>query len=92
LPALQAIDGISCVRPDGAFYLFPNVSECMRKTGIGTSEEFAKFLIQEARVATVPGSAFGGEGYIRISYATSMENLKEAMTRIQQAVETRIGA
>ena len=51
LPALQAIDGISCVRPDGAFYLFPNVSECMRKTGIGTSEEFAKFLIQEARVA-----------------------------------------
>jgi aspartate aminotransferase len=91
LPALQAIDGISCVRPDGAFYLFPNVSECMRKTGIGTSEEFAKFLIQEARVATVPGSAFGGEGYIRISYATSMENLKEAMTRIQQAVDARIG-
>ena len=43
-------------------------------------------------MATVPGSAFGGEGYIRISYATSMENLKEAMTRIQQAVETRIGA
>ena len=90
LPALQAIDGISCVRPDGAFYLFPNVSECMRELGIGTSEEFSKFLIQEARVATVPGSAFGGEGYIRISYATSMENLKEAMTRIQQAVDARI--
>ena len=92
LPALQGIDGFSCVRPDGAFYLFPNVTECMGEMGISTSEEFAKFLIQEARVATVPGSAFGMEGYIRISYATSMENLKEAITRIKQAVDARIGA
>jgi len=92
LPALQKIDGFSCVRPDGAFYLFPNVTECMRGMGIGTSEEFAKFLIQEARVATVPGSAFGMEGYIRISYATSMENLEGAVIRIQQAVNARIRA
>ncbi|MEE8348522.1 MAG: pyridoxal phosphate-dependent aminotransferase [Acidobacteriota bacterium] len=92
LPTLQGIDGFSCVRPDGAFYLFPNVTECMRATGIPTSEEFAKFLIQEARVATVPGSAFGMEGYIRISYATSMEKLEEAMNRIQQAVKARTNA
>ena len=92
LPMLQEIDGFSCVKPDGAFYLFPNVTECMRAMGIGTSEEFARFLIQEARVATVPGSAFGMEGYIRISYATSMENLEEAMTRIKQAVDARIRA
>ncbi|MEE2821548.1 MAG: pyridoxal phosphate-dependent aminotransferase [Acidobacteriota bacterium] len=90
LPVLQDIDGFSCVKPDGAFYMFPNVSECMQKLSIDSSEEFAKFLIQEARVATVPGSAFGAEGYIRISYATSMENLQEAMSRIQQAVEARI--
>jgi len=91
LPALQEIEGFSCVQPDGAFYLFPNVAECMREIGIGTSEEFSRFLIQEARVATVPGSAFGMEGYLRISYATSVENLEEAMTRIKQAVDARIG-
>ena len=92
LPVLREIDGFSCVTPDGAFYLFPNVTECMREMEIGTSEEFARFLIQEARVATVPGSAFGMEGYLRLSYATSMENLEEAMSRIKQAVDARIRA
>ncbi|MDA2933822.1 pyridoxal phosphate-dependent aminotransferase [Acidobacteria bacterium AH-259-D05] len=88
LRSLEEISGFSSVSPDGAFYMFPNVAECMREVGIATSEEFAKFLIQEARVATVPGSAFGMEGYIRISYATSMDNLKEAFTRIKDAVSS----
>jgi aspartate aminotransferase len=56
--------------------------------GISTSVEFAKFLIQEATVATVPGSAFGMEGYIRISYAASMDHLREAFSRIKAAVSS----
>ncbi|MFQ5928971.1 MAG: pyridoxal phosphate-dependent aminotransferase [Acidobacteriota bacterium] len=86
LGSLQEIPGFACAPPDGAFYMFPNVSRCMHGMGIGTSDEFAKFLIREARVATVPGSAFGMEGYIRISYATSMENLREAFSRMKAVV------
>lgn len=86
LGSLQEIPGFACAPPDGAFYMFPNVSRCMHEMGIGTSDEFAKFLIQEAKVATVPGSAFGMEGYIRISYATSMENLREAFSRMKEVV------
>ncbi|MDA2929564.1 pyridoxal phosphate-dependent aminotransferase [Acidobacteria bacterium AH-259-O06] len=86
LGSLQEIPGFACAPPDGAFYMFPNVSRCMHEMGIGTSDEFAKFLIQEAQVATVPGSAFGMEGYIRISYATSMENLREAFSRMKEIV------
>jgi aspartate aminotransferase len=58
----------------------------MEKLGLSTSQAFSKFLIQEARVATVPGSAFGIEGYIRISYATSVENLREGFHRIKEAM------
>lgn len=90
LRSLKEIGGFSCVPPEGAFYMFPNVTECMREMGAATSEEFAKFLIQKARVATVPGSAFGMEGYLRLSYATSMENLSEAFTRIKDAVHSRL--
>ncbi|AFK85169.1 MULTISPECIES: pyridoxal phosphate-dependent aminotransferase [Thermoanaerobacterium] len=72
--------GFKCFEPKGAFYIFPSIKE----TGL-TSLEFAKKLLYEAKVAAVPGSAFGehGEGYIRMSYATSMENLKEAVKRIK---------
>ncbi len=86
LGAVAEIPGFSCAPPDGAFYAFPNVSACMQTVGVGSSEELANFLIQEAAVAVVPGSAFGMEGYIRISYATSMENLKKAFSRIKAAV------
>ncbi len=90
LNLVKEIPGFSCVPPAGAFYVFPNVSECLRLTGIPSSEELAKCLIREARVATVPGSAFGIEGYLRLSYATSIENLKESLSRIKSAVLTRI--
>ena len=86
LDYLEKIPGLSCSRPEGAFYVFPNISGCLRSIGLENSEEFAKFLIQEARVAVVPGSAFGMEGYIRISYATSTENLQEGLSRIRGAV------
>lgn len=90
LDFLPKIPGFSCPPPDGAFYAFPNVSECMALMGIETSQEFATFLIEGARVATVPGSAFGMEGYIRLSYATSAENLKEGFSRIREAVAARL--
>lgn len=75
--------GFSCFEPRGAFYAFPNIT----KTGL-SSEEFCRRLIMEQHVACVPGTAFGasGEGFIRCSYATSMENLEEAMQRIRTFV------
>lgn len=86
LEGLAEIPGFSCPKPYGAFYAFPDVSAALRGTGIADSVEFARFLIREARVATVPGSAFGAEGFIRISYATSRENLREGLNRIKEAV------
>ncbi len=70
--------------PKGAFYVFPNIKEF----GM-SSEKFAEYLLKEAKVATVPGSSFGryGEGYLRISYAASYEQIEEAMDRIEKAVK-----
>jgi len=81
---LNEIDGFECRLPKGAFYAFPNI----KHFGM-TSEKFAEFLIREAHVATVPGSAFGshGEGYIRLSYAASYNQLEEALDRIEKAVK-----
>jgi aminotransferase len=81
---LNKIEGFNCALPEGAFYVFPNIKDF----GM-SSEQFAEFLIREARIATVPGSAFGshGEGYIRVSYATTYELLEEALNRIEKAVE-----
>ena len=72
--------GLECRMPEGTFYVFPSI----KNTGMG-SVDFAKKLLRKEKVAVVPGSAFGsqGEGYIRIAYASSMDNLKEAMTRIE---------
>lgn len=81
---LNEMPRISALKPKGAFYIFPNIQETGMK-----SEEFSGFLVREARVATVPGRAFGryGEGYIRISYAASYEKLEEAMERISSALK-----
>jgi aspartate/methionine/tyrosine aminotransferase len=83
IPALNEIKGISCVRPRGAFYAFPSI----KATG-KSSAEIADFLLEEAKVALVPGSAFGqyGEGYLRIAYSNSLENIQEAMQRIKTAL------
>jgi aspartate/methionine/tyrosine aminotransferase len=80
---LNEIPGISCRRPKGAFYVFPNVT----KLGM-TSRRFADHLLNEAGVASLDGAAFGkfGEGYLRLSYATSQENIKKALDRIKKAV------
>lgn len=84
---LNTIDGIECLPTDGTFYVFPNVEKLIQKLdGIHDDLQFAEFLIEKAGVALVPGSAFGAPGHIRISIATSMTNLENALARIKQAV------
>ncbi|MFO7866723.1 MAG: pyridoxal phosphate-dependent aminotransferase [Candidatus Aminicenantes bacterium] len=87
---LKSIQGLSCVESKGAFYLFPNVSSFYEKefnhSAIRNSYGLAYFLLKEARVALVPGAAFGSEDHIRISYATSMENLEKGLDRIADAL------
>ncbi|MCI9067756.1 MAG: pyridoxal phosphate-dependent aminotransferase [Lachnospiraceae bacterium] len=80
---INAIDGLSCVKPRGAFYAFVNI----RGTGL-SSEEFATRLLEEKHVGLVPGTGFGasGEGFVRISYATSTENIREGIRRIGEFV------
>lgn len=78
---LNSIPGISCVNAKGAFYLFPNISQLGLK-----SIEFCDQLLQRKKVAAVPGIAFGADDYIRISYATSMENIKKGLDRIEEFV------
>lgn len=79
LEGLQATQGITCQRSEGAFYLFPNVSSYGLK-----SEEFSARLLEDEKVAVVSGHAFGAEGYIRLSYATSDEIIEKGLTRIQK--------
>ena len=80
---LNDIEGISCIMPSGAFYTFPNVTDIPM-----TCAEFADYLLTEAGVALLPGSSFGmfGDGYLRMSYASSIDNIQEALIRIDKAV------
>ena len=87
----SAIPGLKVNRPQGAFYLFPEVSAYIGKTTpkgtkIASSADLAMYLLEEGHVATVDGGAFGMEGYIRLSYATSDDNIREAMARIAKAL------
>jgi len=90
--ALTELPGMSCPLPQGAFYMFPNVSAFfgMRHDGgsIDSAMDFCSFLLQQAGVAVVPGEAFGSDQHIRISYATSMELLRESVSKIKEAVQT----
>ncbi|MBV8517113.1 MAG: pyridoxal phosphate-dependent aminotransferase [Acidobacteria bacterium] len=86
VPAINGIPGICCTDPDGAFYIFPDVSAYFGKRGITDSQSVASYLLDEARVAVVPGGAFGADDYIRISYATSMERIREGVARMDAAL------
>ncbi len=80
---LNAMEGVNCIESDGTFYAFADVRDVIaRSNEFSNDVEMAEYLLNEAKVALVPGSAFGAEGYIRISYATSMEMLEQALTRI----------
>ena len=90
--AFNAMPGVRCIPAGGAFYAFPDMRsaiESLAKRGVikaANDLSFSEYPLEKAGVAVVPGSAFGAEGYIRISFATSMENLKKALGRIHQAI------
>ncbi|MGE0758563.1 MAG: aminotransferase class I/II-fold pyridoxal phosphate-dependent enzyme, partial [Pirellulaceae bacterium] len=89
---LNKAPGVQCMKPDGAFYVYPSIHGCIGKTSrggkkIGTDEDFVLALLDEEGVATVHGAAFCYPGYIRISYANATDELREAMTRIQRFCE-----
>jgi aspartate aminotransferase len=79
---LNALPGVSCVRPTGAFYAFPNVSGAYKKLGVSGSLEFAAKALEQAHVAVVPGEAFGCDENVRLSFATSMEQIDKGLDRL----------
>jgi aspartate aminotransferase len=85
---LRAISGVTCEWPGGAFYAFPNISEHLSgggKQALAKSDtEIAKMLLDRAHVALVPGEAFGAPGYLRLSYATSIERIEEGLCRLER--------
>jgi aspartate/methionine/tyrosine aminotransferase len=84
---LTADPRIVCVKPGGAFYLFPYIAELLSPNGLRSSGEFAEALLKEQAVAVTPGEGFDAPGYFRLSYATSIERLKEGCDRIQKFVK-----
>jgi len=85
---LTANPAITCVKPRGAFYLFPDISGLLSPDGLRTSADFAQAIIEKEHVVVTPGEAFDAPGYLRISYATSMEQLREGADRILRFAET----
>ena len=85
--ALNDIDGFKTTPGTGAFYLFPDVTNVIEQKGFADDVELSQYLIEKANVAVVPGSAFGSPGYIRLSYATSLELIKEAVNRISNSLD-----
>lgn len=86
---LVAIPGFACVKPQGAFYLYPNVKAAAELTGYQDVDAFVEALLVEAKVAVIPGSGFGTPDNIRLSYATSLDLLEEAVARIKDFVESK---
>ena len=86
LAGLQAIDSVDAMPADGTFYLFPNVARAIEKLGLKDDIAFATYLLDQAKVATVPGSGFGAPGYIRLSYAIDDTRLATAIERIQKVL------
>lgn len=85
--ALLKIEGIECLPCQGTFYILPNVQKVMSRLDINSDVDFCELLIEKAKVAVVPGSAFGAPGHIRMSFATSMNNLEKAMTGLQKLLK-----
>ncbi|KGR90521.1 aspartate aminotransferase [Ureibacillus massiliensis 4400831 = CIP 108448 = CCUG 49529] len=88
-PKLNAIPGFRLVKPQGAFYFLPDVGEAAERTGYSSVDEFATALLTEANVAVIPGSGFGVPNAIRLSYATSLELLEEAVSRMEDFVKSK---
>ena len=88
LAGLATIPGINCSRPEGAFYVYPNISALLGRGAVSTSAEFAKRLLHEAHLATVPGEGFGTHEHIRISYATKRSELDRGIGRLRTFVSS----
>ncbi len=88
---LNRIEGLHCLMPEGAFYAFPNTSKLYGKTAggrqISSSADLALYLLDEAKVALVQGSAFGDDNYVRLSYATSLDDIRRGIGRIKEALD-----
>jgi len=85
--ALNKLPGFSCIAGEGAFYAFPNVEDVIAKIeGVETDVDFSTWLLENAEVAVVPGTPFGAPGHVRLSFATSMDNLRQAVERIAQCL------
>lgn len=84
---INEIPGLSCRKPKGAFYIFPNAIEAAKQGGFATVDDWVKALLEEEKVALVPGSAFGANENVRLSYATSLDQIEEAAKRIKRFVE-----
>ena len=88
---INSIEGVSCTMPQGAFYIMMNIEKLIGKTIAGTvitgSDAFAEAFLNVAKVALVPGSGFGADKYLRWSYATSMENIKEGLDRLEKFLQ-----
>jgi len=88
LAGLERLPGFECPSPDGAFYVFPSVAGVLGRDIAGehieTSEQLARLLLDQAKVAVVPGEAFGTPGYLRLSYALADEKLEEGLARIHR--------
>jgi aspartate aminotransferase len=80
---LRAIPGVRCGMPEGAFYVYPNVGSFLKKNGVENTLALTEKLLDEARVAVVPGEAFGTHSHLRISYATSQEQIDEGLQRLR---------
>ncbi|MGD6943904.1 pyridoxal phosphate-dependent aminotransferase [Cytobacillus gottheilii] len=87
---LVSIPGFTCIKPQGAFYLFPNIAEAAASAGYQNVDEFVAALLEEAMVAVIPGSGFGSPNNIRISYASSLDFLEQAVSRIKNFVLSKI--
>jgi aspartate aminotransferase len=95
ISALNAVPGVTCVMPKGAFYAFPNVSGLFGKRAksgvLKGSADVCAFLLEEARLATVAGVDFGSDAHIRLSYATGLETIKEGLSRMDAAIRALRG-
>ena len=88
---INSIDGVSCLNPHGAFYIMMNIKGLYGKTingkTIENSDTFAEMFLENEKVAVVPGAGFGAEGYVRWSYATSLENITEGLDRLERFIK-----
>ncbi len=89
LSALNEVPGLRCPQPEGAFYAFPDVRGCL-KGKLETSAEFVRALLEKQNTVVTDGADFGAEGFIRISYATSLDRLKEGVKRIRNVADQSV--